>query len=481
MHRAPHVARPYDAVVVGAGPNGLAAAIRLAQADLRVVVFEANEQAGGGVRSLALTRPGFVHDFGAAVFPLGAGSPFFRHLPLERYGLRWIQPDVPLAHPLDGGRAALLLRSLDETAARLGRDGEAYRRLIAPLVRAWPRLEGEVLQPLLHVPRHPVVLAQFGLRALLPPAWLAAWAFEEAPAKALWAGLAAHAVRPFSAPGASAIGLSLAVLAHRVGWPIPRGGAQALTDALVAHLRTLGGDVVTGRRILQLNALPAARLVLLDVAPRDFLRMAGDRLPAGYRRALDAFQPGPGAFKLDWALDGPIPWTNAAVGRAGTVHLGGTLEEIAASAAAVEAGRPPRNPYVLLAQPSLFDTTRAPAGKHTAWAYGHVPNGSAADLTTAIEDQVERFAPGFRARILDRHVLPPADLEAADANLVGGDVAGGANSLWQLAARPLLHPTPYRTPLAGVYLCSASTPPGGGAHGMCGYHAANAALRDHFG
>src|SRR5690606_23982872 len=339
----------------------------------------------------------------------------------------------------------------------------------------------EVLRPMLHVPRHPVALARFGLRALLPPERLGAWAFRGEAAKALWAGVAAHAVRPFSAPGASAIGLTLLALAHRVGWPAPRGGAGALTAALVAHLRALGGEVVTSRPVTHLDGLPPARSVLLDVSPPALLRLAGDRLPGRYRRAIAGFRPGPGTFKLDWALDGPIPWAHPGVARAGTVHLGGTLEEIAASEAAVDAGCPPERPYVLLGQPSLFDPTRAPEGKHTAWAYCHVPNGSTADMADAIEAQVERFAPGFRARILARHAFSPAALEAADANLVGGDLTGGENDLWQLTARPVLHPNPYRTPLDGVYICSASTPPGGGVHGMCGYHAANAALRDMLG
>lgn len=468
-----------DAIIVGAGPNGLAAAIRLAESGLRVVVFEANEAPGGAVRSLPLTRPGFVHDVGAAVFPLGVGSPFFSSLPLERYGLRWRWPEVPLAHPLDGGRAAVLDRSLEATAAGLGRDGAAYRRLVGPLARRWDALGGEILRPLLHVPRDPLVLAGFGLRALVPAQALARVAFREAPARALWAGLAGHSGLPLAAPGSSAVALVLAALAHRVGWPVPEGGAQALTDALVAHLRALGGEVVTGVRVEHLGELPEARAVLLDVSPEAFLRLAAGRLPGGYRRALRRFRRGPGTFKVDWALDAPILWANAACGRAGTVHLGGTLAEIAAAERAVARGRVPERPFVLVAQPTLADPTRAPAGRHVAWAYCHVPNGSTADQTRAIEAQVERFAPGFRDRILARHTASPADLEAADANLVGGDLTGGAQTLRQLIARPTVT-TPYNTPLAGVFLCSASTPPGGGVHGMCGVHAADAALADVF-
>lgn len=474
------MAPSYDAVVVGAGPNGLAAAITLAEAGLRVVVLEANETAGGGVRSMSLTEPGFVHDFGASVFPLGVGSPFFGRLPLERYGLRWIHPEAPLAHPLDGGRAALMLRSLGETARHLGRDGANYRRLFVPLVRMWPKLGGEVLGPVLHVPRHPLALGRFGLRALFPAKALADLLFRDDLARALWAGTAAHAAQPFSAPGSAAIGLVLQTLGHRVGWPVPQGGAQALTDALVAHLGTLGGEVVTGERVESLDDVPAARAVLLDLAPEALLRIAGDRLDDGYRKALRTFRRGPSVFKLDYALDGPIPWASPDCARAATVHLGGTLEEIAEAEAAVAEGRVHPRPYVLLAQPSLFDSTRAPAGKHTAWAYAHLPFGSGADYTDAIEAQIERFAPGFRDRVIARRALSPEALERHDANLVGGEVFGGAQDLAQVVARPRLSLRPYHTGTPGLYLCSASTPPGGGVHGMCGAHAAHAALRDVF-
>jgi phytoene dehydrogenase-like protein len=466
------------AIVVGAGPNGLAAAIRLAEAGWRVTVFEANETPGGAVRSMPITIDGFSHDFGSAVFPLGLGSPFFRRLPLEKYGLEWIHPEVPVAHPLDGGRAVLQYRSIDRTAEGLGRDGAAYRRFFGPVLRNWSRIEDDVLRPLLHPPEHPIALARFGMRALLPPQFLADRFFKEEPARALWAGIVAHSARPFSAAGATAFGLLLVTLAHRLGWPVPRGGSGAITRALVAHLESLGGEVVTNTRIEDLDDLPPRSAVLLDVAPGALLRIAGDRLPSRYRRSIAAFRHGPGTFKLDYALDGPIPWANADCGRAGTVHLGGTLEEIAESEAAVEKGRAPERPYVLLAQPSLIDPTRAPQGNHVLWAYCHVPNGSTTDMTAAIEDQLERFAPGFRKRILARHTMHSMDLQAADANLVGGDISGGRNSLWQLLARPVLRPNPYRTPGEGIYLCSASTPPGGGVHGMCGLHAAETVLRD---
>ncbi len=470
----------YDAVVVGTGPNGLAAAITLAEAGKRVVVFEANETAGGGVRSMALTEPGFVHDFGAAAFPFGLGSPFFQRLPLERFGLRWVHAPVPLAHPLDGGRAVLCHRSIAETSAGLGRDGDRYQKLFEPIVAAWPKLAAEILQPLVHIPRHLPTLAGFGLRALLPIRALADLAFRTEEARALWAGTAAHATLPFSAPASSAAGLVLQTLAHRVGWPHPQGGAQALTDALVAYLESLGGEVVTGERIEALDDLPDARAVLLDVSPEALLKLAGDRLPKRYSRALRRFEHGPAAFKLDYALDGPIPWANPNCALAGTVHLGGTFEEIEASEREVAEGRVPASPYVLLTQPSLFDGSRAPEGKHTVWAYGHVPNGSAVDATASIESQIERFAPGFQDRVIARNVLPPATLQRYDANLVGGDVVGGAQDLGQVAARPVLSSDPYRTGVPGLYLCSASTPPGGGVHGMCGANAARSALRDVF-
>ncbi len=470
----------YDAVVIGAGPNGLAAAITLAEAGLRVVVLEANETAGGGVRSLALTEPGFVHDFGAAVFPFGLGSPFFRRLPLERYGLKWIHPDLPLAHPLDDGRAALMYPSLGETAEHLGRDGSRYRRLLAPTVRAWPKLAEEILGPVLHIPRHLITLGRFGLPALLSASAVARL-FRTEEARALWAGCAAHAALPFTASASAAVGLVLMGVGHRVGWPIPEGGAQAITDALVAHLGTLGGEVVTGERVEAWDDLPPAKAVLMDTAPETLLKVAGDRLSDSYREALRSFQRGPAVFKLDYALDGPVPWANADVARAATVHLGGTFEELAEAEAAVAEGIVHPRPYVLLAQPSLFDPTRAPEGKHTLWAYAHLPFGSNADYTEAIEAQIERFAPGFRDRVIARSTLDPAALERHNANLVGGDIFGGAQNLGQVIARPRLRPQPYRTGADGLYLCSASTPPGAGTHGMCGVRAAEAALRDVFG
>ncbi len=468
----------YDAVIVGAGPNGLAAAVTLARAGRRVLVLEANDTVGGAARSAALTRPGFVHDLGSAVHPMGVASPFFRTLPLERYGLEWVHPHVPMAHPLEGGRAAVLYRSLEETARALGRDGAAYRRPMAPLARRWEALVDEVLQPVLHVPRHPLVLVRFGLPALLPAQTLARLLFRTEAARALFAGNAAHAVLPLSAPVSSAFGLLIGMTGHAVGWPVPRGGAQAIGDALAAYLRDLGGEIRTGRRVASLRELPPARAVVLDVTPRQLVRLAGERLPASYRKKMQRWRYGPGAFKLDYALSEPIPWAAATCRRAGTVHVGGTLEEVAAAEKAVGAGHVPERPFVLLAQPSLFDPTRAPEGRHTAWAYCHVPNGSPVDMTRRIERQIERFAPGFRDCIVERFVSSPATLERQNANLVGGDINGGRMGLRQLLARPVLSAKPYRTPARGVYLCSASTAPGGGVHGMCGYHAARTVLRD---
>ncbi len=464
-----------DAVVVGAGPNGLSAAITLARAGLNVIVYEANSTIGGGVRSAPLTLPGFVHDLGSAVHPLAVVSPAFRLLPLAAYGLEWIEPDAMIAHPFDDGTAVVIERSVERTALQLGDDGLAYRHVFGTLVRDWPKLQDAVLgTPAL--PRHPVALAAFGLRALQSAAGLARRIFTGERARATFAGIAAHGMLALDASPSAAFGLVLGTLAHVAGWVIPRGGAQRLTDALVAHLSALGGQIVTSTEIRTLADLPRAHAVLCDVSPRGLLRMAGDRLPLWYRNQLARYRYGPAAFKMDWALDGPIPWRAPECARAATVHLGGTIEEIADSERAVWEGRPPSRPYVLLVQPSICDPSRAPAGRHTAWAYCHVPNGSTVDMTDRIEDQIERFAPGFRARVLARAVLTPADLERSNANLVGGDIAAGATTLMQLFARPTWRW--HRTPARGLYLCSASTPPGVGVHGMCGYLAAQCALAD---
>lgn len=467
----------HDAVVVGAGPNGLAAAIELARAGRSVLVREAAEVLGGGLRSGEVTLPGFVHDLCSAIHPLAAASPFFRTVPLDAHGLEWVEPPVPLAHPLDGGEAAVLRRSVEETAEGLGPDAKAYTRVFRPLVDDWPQLEGALLGPLVRVPRHPFALARFGLGGLWPARRFARRTFEDEPARALFAGLAAHSILPLEKVASASFGLVLGLTGHAVGWPLPRGGSQAIADALASYLRSLGGEIVTGAPVESLDELSTARTVLCDVTPRQFLRLAGARLDGRYRRALERYRYGPGVFKLDWALSGPVPWAAPECAQAGTVHLGGTLDEIAASERAPERGETGDRPFVLLAQPTMFDPSRAPEGRHTAWAYCHVPNGSTVDMTDAIERQIERFAPGFGERVLARNATGPADLERRNANLVGGDIAGGSNELRQLVARPALRRVPYSTPLDGIYLCSASTPPGGGVHGMCGYLAARAALR----
>ncbi len=463
------------AYVVGAGPNGLCAAVTLARAGVEVVVLEARERPGGGASSEALTLPGFVHDVCSAVHPLAAGSPALRALALEKFGLRWIQPPAPLAHPFDDGTAAVLERSLEETAAGLGRDGRTYARLAGPLSKRWDELAPDLLAPL-HAPRSPALLARFALLAAWPASWTARAAFRSRDARALFAGLAGHSVLPLSAAASSAVGWVLALAGHAVGWPLSEGGSQRLADALAALLAQLGGRLELGRRVSSLGELSGADAVLCDVSPRRLAALAGERLPARFRRALEDYRYGPGVFKLDWALDGPIPWRAAACARAGTVHLGGTLEELEDSERAASEGRVCGRPFVLLSQPSLFDASRAPAGRHTAWAYCHVPAGCGEDLTSRIEAQVERFAPGFRKLILARRATGPADFERRNPNLVGGDITGGAQDLRQLFRRPTWRGC--RTPARGLYLCSASTPPGGGVHGMCGWHAAQAALAD---
>ena len=469
-----------DAVVVGSGPNGLAAAITLARAGCSVFVCEANATIGGGTRSAELTLPGFVHDVCSAVHPLAAGSPFFKTLRLERFGLEWIQPEIPLAHPLDDASAACLHRDVDFAAEELRGDSNAYLGLMKPLASNWENLANEFLQPMLHWPHHPLSLARFGIPALCPAALLSKILFKHEPARALFGGIAAHSFLPLESIASSAFGLVLGMAGHAVGWPIPRGGSQAIANALANYLGELGGKLETNRRAENLNDLPKSRAVLLDVSVWEFLRIAREQLPTAYRRRLESFRHGPGIFKIDYALSEPIPWKAEACRGAGTIHLGGTMDEMAVGERDVARGRIPERPFTLLAQQSIFDETRAPRGQHTLWAYCHVPFGCDIDVSDRIESQIERFAPGFRDCILARHKMGATDLEKSNPNLAGGDINGGAANLMQLIARPIFSPTPYRTALPGVYLCSASTPPGGGVHGMCGYHAARLALREIF-
>jgi phytoene dehydrogenase-like protein len=465
----------YDAVVVGSGPNGLAAAITMAQAGRSVVVLEAETTIGGGCRSAELTLPGFTHDICSAIHPLGVGSPFFRSLDLAAHGTEWIYSPAQFAHPLEGEPAALVFRSLTATSVGLGPDMAGYALLMDRPSRAWQEIVEFVLAPL-RLPRHWAAIAVLGTRALWPATWLGELLFRTERARALFAGVAAHSMLPLTSPISGATALILALLAHGPGWPIPTGGSQRITDALGGCLRSLGGEIVTDARVARLDELPPARDRLFDVTPRQLMIIAGGILPSGYRRQLERFRYGPGAFKLDYALDGPVPWKDETVREAGTVHLGGTMAEIAAGEADVARSRHPERPFVLSAQPSLFDSGRAPAGKHTFWAYCHVPNGSTVDMTERIERQIERFAPGFRDLVLARHVTTPAGLERHNSNYIGGDINGGSMILRQVYTRPAPRLNPYSTPVPGLYLCSSSTPPAGGVHGMCGYWAARTAL-----
>lgn len=469
--------KEYDAVVIGAGPNGLAAAITVAQAGKSVVVFEAEDSVGGGVRSAELTLPGFIHDVCSSVYPLALGSPFFRTLPLHKHGLEWIEPTAPLAHPLDDGSAVLLHRSMDQTMKGLGNDEDSYRRVFSWLANCWDGLDADILAPP-HGPRHPLQFIRFGYSAIQPARRFAMDRFAGLRARALFAGIAAHSMLSLDHWGSAAFGLVLGAAAHVFGWPLVRGGAQRLADALAGYLLSLGGEIVLGRSVKSLEELPRSRAVICDLTPRQLKTIAGPRLGPGYRRKLARFRYGMGAYKIDWALSAPVPWRAPECALAATIHLGGTIEEIAESEEAAWNGQHVRRPFVLVVQPSLFDGSRAPVGKHTLWGYCHVPNGTTNNLTESIESQIERFAPGFRDCILARAVAPPAELERRNANLVGGDINGGAPDIRQLFLRP--NRKLYSTSEKGLYLCSASTPPGGGVHGMCGHFAARRALREIF-
>lgn len=462
-----------DAVVVGTGPNGLAAAIVIAQTGRKVVVFEAADSIGGGCRSAELTLPGFVHDVCSAVHPFAVASPFFRSLPLAAYGLEWVEPPVMVAHPLGNGAAACIYRSLERTTEDFGIDGKAYRNLFGGLVEVWPKIEESVLGPL-RWPQHPFALARFGLRALQPAERLARRVFASEPVRALFAGIAAHSMLPLDARPTAGAGLVLNLMAHVAGWPLPRGGAQSLSNAMAAYLRSLGGEIITHTNVASIDDLPKAKAVLCDLSPKPLLRIAGHRFPPRFRRSLERYRYGMGVYKVDWALDAPIPWRNRDCALAGTVHLGGTLEEIAASERDAWNGVHAECPFVLLSQPTLFDPSRAPQGRHVAWTYCHVPHGSDVEMLPRVEQQIERFAPGFRDRVIGRAVMRPADIERHNANLVGGDIAAGVMDLRQLFTRPTWRA--YSTPVRGLYICSASTPPGVGVHGMCGYFAARRAL-----
>src|SRR4051812_2496700 len=475
LGRMRHDGAVLDAVVVGSGPNGLAAAITLARAGRSVLVLEAADEIGGGLRSAELTLPGFVHDVCSAIHPLASASPFFARAGLEDHGLELVHPEIALAHPLDGGRAGVMFRSLDATVDALGADGAAWERTVGWLSRHWSSLAPATLAPLLRVPAHPLTLARFGVQALLP-ATVTARQFSTEEAKAVFAGAAAHGFLPLTRPLTTSFGLMLLGLGHVAGWPAAKGGSASIANAMVSVLKEHGGQVETGRPVRSRRDLPASKVVLFDLAPRHVADICGDELPERYRSRLRRFRPGPGVFKVDYALAEAVPWTNEHCRRAGTVHVGGALHEVAAGEADVAAGRHPDKPFVLVAQQSLFDDTRAPEGRHTLWAYCHVPNGSTVDMTARIERQLERFAPGFRDIVLARHVADAAWYERHNANFIGGDIAGGSHGGLQLLMRPSIALVPYRTPNPRYLICSSSTPPGGGVHGMCGLHAADAAL-----
>nr|WP_295930687.1 NAD(P)/FAD-dependent oxidoreductase [uncultured Dyadobacter sp.] len=471
-------ASEYDAIVVGSGPNGLAAAITLQEAGLSVLLVEGKETIGGGMRTAELTIPGYHHDICSAIHPMALMSPFFERLPLADFDLKFVQPIHAAAHPLDGGRVAVLDQSVEATAAQLGRDGDTYRTWMGTLLESIPRLLPDLLGPL-QWPSDPIRLAGFGLKALPPATWTAA-KFKTAEGRALWAGMAAHSIQPLENIATSAFGIMLMAAAHIKGWVIPVGGSQSIADALAAYYRSLGGKIQTGWMVESLDELPSAKVVLMDVTPGQLVRIAGNRLSSGYKARLETYRHGPGIFKVDWALDEPIPFQREECRGAGTVHLGNTFEEITRYERNVGNGKRGEKPFALVAQQSLFDNTRAPAGKHTAWAYCHVPHGDDRDMTEALESQIERYAPGFRDVIKAKHTTSATAFEQYNPNYIGGDINGGIQDIWQLYSRPVLSISPYRTSAKDIYICSSSTPPGGGVHGMCGYHAARQALMDVF-
>jgi len=470
--------REFDAVVVGSGPNGLAAAILMQQKGLSVLLIEGKETIGGGLRSAELTLPGYLHDICSAVHPLAVSSPFFEKLPLKAHGLEYIYPPTAAAHPLDNGTVAILKGTVEETAALLGADWETYIQLMQSVVQDWPSIASDVLGPL-HFPEYPMKMARFGMTALMPISQLVK-RFKTPEARGLLAGMAAHSIQPLTNIATSAIALVLMASGHLKGWPVPKGGSKQIAQALASYFISLGGKIETNTYITSMQQLPSAHAVLFDVTPKQLLRIAGHKFSAIYKWQMERYRYGMGVFKIDWALSDPIPFTAAGCRDAGTIHIGNTFEDIAREEQMIWDGKNPEKPYVLLAQPSLFDKSRAPEGKHTAWAYCHVPNGSTADMTEIIENQVERFAPGFKDVILARHTMDPAGMEEYNPNYIGGDINGGVIDIGQLFTRPVLRWSPYKTSAKGIYICSSSTPPGGGVHGMCGYHAAKRALKDVF-
>jgi phytoene dehydrogenase-like protein len=472
------ISSSYDAIVVGSGPNGLAAAITLQAAGISVLLVEAKDTLGGGLRTKELTLPGFRHDVCSAVHPMAAGSPFFRQLPLDQHGLTYIYPDIAAAHPFDDGGAASLSLSLEETARSLGRDEKTYLDLLSSVVKDWPSLATDLLGPI-PLPVQPIAMAKFGLKALQPASMIAR-RFKTKEARGLWGGMAAHGIQPLTNIASSAIALALMANGHIRGWPLPLGGSEAISNAMASYFRSLGGSIETNFNVEKIEQLPTSKAVLFDLTPKQLLQIAGHKFSATYRWQLNRFRYGMGVFKIDWALNGPIPFKAVECRKAGTVHIGNTFEEIALSELQTSQGRIVEKPYILLAQQSLFDPSRAPAGKHTAWAYCHVPNGSKVDMRDAIEKQVERFAPGFRDIILAANTMNTVQVHQYNANYVGGDINGGVSDIRQLYTRPVISLSPYRTSAKGIYVCSSSTPPGGGVHGMCGYHAAKRALKDVF-
>jgi len=468
----------YDAIVIGSGPNGLSAAIALQQAGLSVLILEAKQTIGGGLRSEELTLPGFIHDVCSAIHPLAAGSPFFNSLPLEEFGLEFIYPEIAAAHPFDGGTEAFLKGSVEETANKLGIDRESYLKLMTPLVGNWPDLVPDILAPL-HYPKYPLEMASFGLNALKSAASLAK-RFKSKEARGLWAGMAAHSMQSLSNTTSAAAGLVLLATGHSKGWPVPKGGSNNIAKALASYFVSIGGKIETGIHVKSMTDIPSSRTLLFDLTPKQVLEIAGEKFSSFYKWQLQRYRYGMGVYKIDWALDGPIPFASSGCLSAGTVHLGNTFEEIADGEQMTSIGKHPEKPFVLLAQQSMIDPSRAPQGKHTAWAYCHVPNGSEKDMTEAIENQVERFAPGFRDLILAKHTMNTKEIEVYNPNYIGGDINGGVIDMGQLFTRPALRISPYRTSAKGIYFCSSSTPPGGGVHGMCGYHAAKQSLKDVF-